>query len=80
MIANLSVFLSFQMFTLLLLKNQVILQLLDQKIILIAWISLINLPPAFIQDFMEVFSPSRIIISSASVSLSTSIPSNSFIG
>ena len=52
----------------------------DFKIACIIFKSLNNLPPSYIQDLLEIYKPTRAMRPSASISLKTSIPPNSFVG
>ena len=52
----------------------------DFKIACPVFKSLNNLLPSYIQDLIELYKPTRALRSSASISLKTSIPHNSFVG
>ena len=52
----------------------------DFKIACLIFKSLNNLPPSYIQDLLEIYKPTRAMRPSASISLKTSIPPNSFVG
>ena len=52
----------------------------DFKIACLVFKSLNNLSPSYIQDLIEIYKPTRALRSSASISLKTPIPPNSFLG